>query len=198
MINYDNAPQLPPLPITQNSYSSSISADIEPKKSRSKIKIFLCAVGILFLLGFGLIGYLMYQGVKDSPQVQWTITNFLNDVSSNNFDSAYMLTSNDFKKSTPKEDFIKAMSLFKAQYSGFSEQKQTGFSVETNAGQPTLFKYSGVITYNDKDQGELSAVLVKEDNVWKILFIGVNVNLKRLEKFQQTNKSPVLGINVEK
>lgn len=171
---------------------------MQPEKPKSKWKKALIRIGILVLLLGLLFGYLILQGVKDAPKVQQKVTNFLQLVSNNDLETAYTLTSTQFKESTPKEDFIKAMSLFKAQYSGFKEQKQTGFSVEVNAGQPTLYKYSGTITYLDGDQGELAAVLLKEDGEWKILSIRVNVDIKRLEKFQQTDDKSVLGESTEK
>lgn len=171
---------------------------MQPEKPKSKWKKVLAIVGVLILLLMGLFGYLIFQGVKDSPQVQQKVTSFLNDVSNNDLDTAYNLTSTQFKESTSKEDFTKAMTLFKAQYTGFKEQKQTGFSVEANAGQPTLYKYSGAITYTDGDQGELAATLVKENGEWKILGIKVNVDIKRMEKYQQSNSNSVLGVSTEK
>jgi len=122
----------------------------------------------------------------------------LQDVSNNDLNTAYTLTSKQFRDATTMTDFSKAMPLLKAQFTGFKEQKQTGFSMEANAGQPTLYKYSGIITYTDGDQGELAAVLVKENSEWKILSINVNVSLKRGEKFQQTNSKSVLGISTER
>ncbi|OGH10354.1 MAG: hypothetical protein A2857_05590 [Candidatus Levybacteria bacterium RIFCSPHIGHO2_01_FULL_36_15] len=185
-----------PNQVSQQNYVQP--AYTQPEKPKSKWKKILAIFAVLILLGVALFGYLIFQGIKDAPQVQQKVTSFLSDVSNNDLETAYNLTSAQFKESTSKEDFTKARTLFKAQYAGFKEQKQTGFSVEANAGQPTLYKYSGAITYTDGDQGELSATLVKENGEYKILGIKVNVDIKRMEKFQQGSSDSVLGVGTEK
>ena len=160
---------------------------LEKPKSKSKLKIVLIVIGVLVLLGVFSIGLLVFKGVRDAPQVQQKVTFFLQNVSNNELETAYDLTSDEFKQSVTKEDFEKSMSLFKAQYSGFQKQEQVGFNVEATSGNPTLYQYSGVITYSNGDQGELEATLVKEEGEYKIQFIHVNVDLERLEKFQQSD-----------
>ena len=175
-------------PIYQQPYVQS------PKPKSNLKKIFLI-IGLLILLGVVGFGYLIFQGVKDAPRVGEKVTMFLEYASNDDLEGAYATTSTEFMKTTTKEDFVRAMSVFKAQYTGFKEQKQTGFSVETNTGKPTQYKYSGIITYTDGDKGEVTAVLVKENEVWKVYGISVNVTVERLEKFQQDNKNSVLGVS---
>lgn len=184
---------LPSDPILTQPLSSPLIEAPKPKTKPNKI---LLIIGILFLLGVVIIGYLLFQGVKDAPQVKAEVSNFMQLVSGGDLTNAYSLTSSGFKNSVSSEDFSSAMNSFKAQYSGFQDQKQTGFSVEANAGQPTIYKYSGIISYDDGDKGEVTAKLVKEDGKWKILYISVNVEVKRMQKFQQQTKDSVLGVSV--
>jgi hypothetical protein len=166
--------------------------DIPKKPKLTFKKILLIAI----LLIFGGLAFLFFQGVKEAPQVKAKVTNFMQLVSTNDFNSAYAQTSSLFKETISMNDFVNTMITFKAQYSGFKEQSQTGFSVEAKAGKPTQYKYSGVITYDDGDKGEVQAVLVKENGDWKFNSVKVNIDVKRIQKFQQQNKESVLGVSI--
>lgn len=183
-------------PVQQQSQSFQ-QASLQLEKPKSKWGNAIKIVGALLLLSLVLFGYLIFQGFKDAPEVQGRVTSFLQLASNGDLDRAYALTSKEFRAATTKEDFIDAMTLFEAQYSGFQNQQQTGFVVKANAGQPTLYEYSGIIYYIDGDQGDLEAVLVKEDDDYKILGITVNVDIKRLQKFQQGTSNSVLGVSIE-
>lgn len=170
-------------------------------KRKSKLKKTLMVIGVLVIVvgiiiaGALLLSSLIFKGVKDSPEVQSKVTNFMEHVSSESYQSAYALTSKDFKEVTPMDNFTRALSLFEAQYSGFQSQEQVGFYIEANAGQLTTYQYSAVVTYDNGDVGELLAVLVKEDGEYKILSMEVNVSIDRLEKFQQNSQDSVLGVS---
>lgn len=197
----DNPPPVSPgtQPVTTLPLSTiPASPPLPPSKSNSKWKKILLIIFGLFLLGGGLLGFLIYQGVKDAPQVQQEITTFLTTVSEGKYENAYSQTSSKFKEATSYEDFVKAMGLFKAQYSGFKEVSQTGFNIESNAGQPTVYSYSGTVMYDDGDQGQVAANLIKEDKEWKIISININVTIDRLEKFEQGSKDAVLGVSSQK
>jgi len=187
---------IPNSPLLNNSVPAPTT--IEPVKSKSSWKKILVIIVVVFLVGLGFFSYLLFQGVKDSPEVKQKVTSFLQNVSDNNLDTAYSLTSNDFKRATPKEDFVKSMQIFKAQYSGFKEQNQTGFKIVTNAGKPTQYQYTGEITYTDGDTGDLYATLIKENDEWRIYSIVVDIDIKRMEKFQQAQKDSVLGASTQK
>lgn len=180
------SPQSPNLTPSQPSY-------LQPEKPNSKWKKIFLIVGIFILLGVGSLGFLIFQGFKDAPEVKQKVTTFLQYVSNNDLDGAYSLTSSEFQKVSPREDFTKAMNLFKAQYSGFKEQTQTGFRIEANTGEPTQYQYRGEITYSDEDKGEVNATLIKEGGEYKIRGIKVKVDIKRMEKFQQNTLNSTLG-----
>jgi flagellar basal body-associated protein FliL len=188
----DTVPTPPPTPIQTQPLPPP---PVETPKPKSKWKKILLIIGIIFLIGVAGLGYLLFQGVKDAPQVSAQVSSFMQFVSTGDFSDAYSLTSSQFKNSLSQQDFNSAMISFKAQYSGFQSQKQTGFSVEANAGQPTLYKYTGAITYDNGDEGMVTANLVKEDGGWKILYIKVNIDVKRLQEFQQQDQSSVLGVS---
>jgi len=189
-ISSDPVSSPPPAPIQTQSLSPP---PVETAKPRSKPNKILLIIGILFLLGVAVVGYLMFQGIKDAPQVKAEVSSFMQLVSNGDLTNAYSLTSSQFKDSVSPEDFDSAMNSFKAQYSGFQDQKQTSFSVEAKTGQPTLYKYSGVVTYDNGDKGEVTAALVKEGGSWKILNIKVNIDVKRMQQFQQPTQKSVLG-----
>lgn len=150
--------------------------DIQSEKPRSKTKIIIiivAVIGALLLLGAGVLGFLIFQGVKDSSQVQQKVTSFLQYVSDSDLESAYKLTSDEFKQSTTFEDFNSETSLYKSQYSDFQKLDQTGFFIEAESGRPTTYKYSGTITYTEGDEGEVEAILIKEDGEYKIQYIYV-------------------------
>jgi hypothetical protein len=125
------------------------------------------------LLVVAFFGFLLFQGLKDAPQIQSKVTFFMQYVSKDNLNSAYDLTSKEFKKTYSLEEFENLISTFKYQYSDFEKQKQTGFTVESVSGQPTLYQYLGEITYTDGDKGGIDATLVKEEGEYKIQFIDV-------------------------
>ncbi len=176
-------PVIPPQP--------SNPATMIKRKSRTSVKKLLGIIGgiiILIITGFG---FLLYQGYKDGPEVAKSVTGFIQYVADKNIDQAYLLTSTEFKKTYPKEEFTKSMDLLEAQYSGFSEQKQTGFRIEANIGQPTLYKYSGTISYIDGDQGSIVANLIKEEGSYRIQWIEITIDVKRYDKFAQKNIPPL-------
>jgi len=168
----------------QSEQPKPASQEVSIKKPRSKKKILLLILVPLLLICCGVMVYLLSLGFSDSPQVQQKLTIFLQYLSNEEYDNAYALCSKDFKSQIPFSAFTKQMKLFKPQYTGFKSQEQTGFMVRANIGQPTVYEYSGAITYLDGDKGSLTAKLVKEDGEWKILYVSVNISAQRLEKFQ--------------
>jgi len=172
---------------------AEVPQEIKPKKS--KLKKALIIIGVILLICGGFLGTLLIKGVKDAPEVGDKISSFMQHVSDRKYHDAYALTSNDFKEATPVSEFTRAMSIFKAQYTDFQFQEQAGFHIEANAGEPTLYEYTGIITYADGDQGELFAVLVEEGGEYKISYIEVNVPLDRIEKFQKSEQKSVFGVS---
>ena len=123
--------------------------DIQPEKPKSKTKIIIsivAIVGTILLLGAGVVGFLIFQGVKDSSQVQQKVTSFLRYVSSSDLESAYKLTSDEFKQTTTLESFNSEISLYKSQYSDFQKLDQTCFFIEAESVRPTTYEYAGTIT----------------------------------------------------
>jgi uncharacterized protein HemX len=161
--------QTPPQILTQQ----PVAPEPEVPKPKSKLKLILIVIAVLVFLGVVFFGFLLFQGVKDAPQVQYKVTSFMQNVSDGNLESAYGLASKEFKQTTSLTEFEKSVSLYKHQYSDFQKQDQTGFSVESQSGQPTLYQYTGIITYTDGDQGDIDATLVKEAGEYKIQYIEV-------------------------
>jgi len=85
------------------------------------------------ILGIVLLGLLIFKGIKDAPEVQDKVTSFMQNISTENYEDAYVLTSKDFKEISSMEEFARTMSLYKAQYTEFQSQEQIGFNVEANA-----------------------------------------------------------------
>jgi len=181
------------VPIAQT--YTQLPVEVEPKP-QSKAKKVLLVLGVLLLLGIVVGGYAFYQGVKDGPMVSQEVTTFLQYAAANDVTSAYSMTSSEFKKEVSKEKMSQLFTL-KSNFADFKEQSQTGFTVSKNVGQPTLYKYSGKIIYTDGGEGTVEATMVKEDGVWKILGIYVNVGMERLQKYQQAVNSPVLGVSTQ-
>lgn len=174
--------QIPPVPLTSTNIQPTDT--LKMKKTDKKWKI-LTLVGVAILLVIAFFGILFFQGIKDAPQIQQKITTFLQDASSGNYDAAYALMSKQLQGVLSLNDFEQTIKQNgNAQYSGFEEQKQTSFKVQTSAGQPNLYIYTGIITYTDGSQGEVYAQLVNESGDWKINDIKVNVSENRIKKFQ--------------
>ena len=146
-----------------------------------KRKLIVGGILVIVLPLLGLLGYLLFQGIGDAQKVQQRVTSFLSEVSSGNYENAYVQTSQIFKKSTTEEEFANSASALSPQYSDFQSQKQTGFSVEANLGQPTLYNYSGLINYTDGSKGVLEAVLTKEDGEWRLVSVDVTVGSSRTD-----------------
>jgi hypothetical protein len=170
----------------------------EPEKKKNIWKIILLTIVGVIVVGVAILGFLIFQGIQDAPEIEKTVTEFLVNVSTSNLEAAYKLTSEDFKKSTPREDFATMLTQFEAQYSGFQDQSQTGFYVRADAGKPTFYDYTGTVTYTDGDSGEVTATLLKENGEWKILGIEISIDANRLRKFNSANSSSVLGVSTEK
>lgn len=148
-------------------------AQKEQPKTKSKLKIVLAIIGTLVLLVVVFFGFILFQSLKDAPQIQKKVSSFMQYVSKDDFNSAYYLTSKEFKKTYTLGEFEKLVSTYNYQYSDFEKQKQTGFVVEAVSGQPTLYQYIGEITYTNGDKGSIDATFVKEEGAYKIQFIDV-------------------------
>lgn len=150
-------------------------SDLQPDKpsSKSKIIIVLVIFGLFLLVGAGIFGFLIFKGIEESSQAQLKLTSFLRHVSNNDLGSAYNLTSSEFKQVTTLENFEEEINLYKAQYSDFQKLEQTGFNIEAQTGRPTTYQYSGIIKYTDGDEGEVEAILIKEEGDYKVQYIYV-------------------------
>lgn len=165
-----------------------------PKSKKGKLFLSL-TVFLIFLFVF--FGNLFYKGVKEGPAVNSVVTSFLQNVSSGEFETAYSQTSEEFKKKVPQDDLEFLASENPAQYKGFKSLNQTGFKVNKNAGEPTVYTFFGDITYDNGDKGTVDAKLVKENSEYKILYIYVDVDLDRAKEFSQKKKNSVLGASTE-
>ncbi len=100
--------------------------------------------------------------------------------------NAYALTTQTFQQSVSEEGFFQVMQQDKPQYSGFRGLTQTGFRVVANAGQPVLYEYSGSITYDNGDIGQVAATLSNESGQYEIQGINVTITPARLAEFQNS------------
>ena len=159
-----------------------------PKKKFGWKTIVLIVIAVL-VAGFA---YMIYQGVSDSPLVHAKLESFLQNVSDGDYDGAYTLTSVEFKDEVTRSDFTVFMDSSKAMYSDFGSLEQTGFVIESNNGQ-TVFNYEGIITYTDGNTGDLTSVLVKRDDEYRIVNVNVSVDMERINKYPLSGNDSVLG-----
>lgn len=140
------------------------------KKSNSKTKIIIIVtiVVALLIVGAGVIGFLVFQGIQEASHVQQKITIFLKHTSKGDFESAYQLTSTEFKQTTTFVDFKSDITSLPGHYSDFENLEQTGFYIEAKSGQPTVYQFSGIITYINGDEGDVETTLIKEDGEYRI------------------------------
>lgn len=183
-------PQNNPDPLQSQTFTT---VHPEPKKRSLLKKILIFIVSLIILIAI-VAGFFIFKGFKDAPQVQDKVTSFMEYASLEKYSDAYSLTSKAFKNMTSLDDFTRILSLYKAQYSGFQSQEQSGFYIQSNTGQPVQYQYTGDITYSGGDLGVVKAVLIKEGGEYKISSIFVTVSIDRAEKFQQTEKDNVLGV----
>lgn len=160
------------------------------KKQKNK-KVIACISGCLLLIilimvgaGFGFfsLGKVMFEGSKEASR---NITNYLELISSNNISDAYDLTSKDFKKEFPEQKFSEMMSSYEYEprFKHFKSQRLTSIKInQTN--DKKIYIYSGEITYDDGDKGQLNATLIREGDEAKIQEIDVKVGWERTKKFR--------------
>lgn len=159
-----------------------------PKANRKNLMVviisllFVCICSCILLLYFFVIAPFI-QSDKENPVIQEKLTTFLQNVSSDNIEGAYALTSELFKDTQSLQEFRESINLYEAQYSGFSDLIPTKTFYNIAPWSARTCDYSGVITYNDGDSGTVTAILIKEGNEWKIQAISVNVDLKRYNDF---------------
>ena len=173
--------------------STAIDVNEGPKKSKKK-KVFLI-IGLIILLVSAALGWMLYIGIRDASEVTQLGDSFLSAYSENNLSTAYQLTSNEFQKTVPFEDFETMRSISRAQFSDYQSLEQTGFNVQSEVGRPTTYQLFGIVTYINNDEGEAEITFVKENGLWKINSANISVSLERLEQFEQNQENSVLGVH---
>jgi len=154
-------------------------------KPRSRIKKILLIIGIVIAVFAVVFGLLIFKGFKDKPLVEAKVVEYMQLVSNQEFEKAYNdIASERFKAQITLEKFIEATELFEPQYSGFQKLEFASFSVRKNSGAPTIYEYSGIITYSNGDKGELSAFLEQENGEYKIDGINVKISPERAMLFR--------------
>jgi hypothetical protein len=161
----------------QQTQINSVPAGIGAKP-KGKFKKVLIGLGVLIIILIASFGFLAIKGLKDRPIVEGVITEYMQLVSNGNFEDAYNnLTSSQLKSALSFDEFEKTTNLFKAQYSGFNKLEFKGFKITTNTSSPTIYSYSGIVTYANGNTGDLIANLVKEDGKYKIAGINIDISL---------------------
>lgn len=135
------------------------------KKSNKVLKIVLITLGVFF----GLIA-LIFVIVNTSTKEPLKVSNdFLAAFTASDSETAYSLTSSDFKESVSASEFETFFNEYKVL--PFSEAKVIGKSIEkTNALETATITYS--LEY-DSEEYTIENVLIKENDQWKVLSMSV-------------------------
>lgn len=152
------------------------------KISRWKI---VGVIVLLIIVVLGLIFYKLIGGVlKYKPEAEQDVTALLTAASKDDVDGVYSVISSQFKQTYTKDQISKLLQANKYRFSGFSFQKSTTFKgFNSTEYKNTIYEYEGDITYSDGFKGHVTAKLVSEDGVLKIMYINVDTDPKRLNKF---------------
>jgi hypothetical protein len=145
-----------------------------PPKPKLRIRSWVIAVVAGLLIGacVGGIAYVFLQGFEESGEAKAELTTFLERISTGDVRGAYDQLTDETKLAIRFEDFARTPQ--EPQFSGFAKLKTVGWNINLQTGADTTLLYNGVITYQQGDQGELEAQLVKQSGVWKISSITVN------------------------
>lgn len=161
----------------------------EKPQPKSRRKVLLLGGAVVIILAAAIAAYFAFRGaqnvVKEADLAEEQLVFLLQLISDKKFEEAYALMSRKVQEAQPQEEFSVALSELEAHYSGFKNLSQAGFHVEKKSGQPTIYEYSGTVTYTDGDTGDIEATLVKEKGQWKIEYVYVEISAERLEKFKK-------------
>jgi flagellar basal body-associated protein FliL len=186
--------------LNQVSSSPEISEGANiPRKSNTKKKILILLsiviiwVLIVVLLFVAIFGSVLWQ--TNPKEQRTTVSNFLEATSKQDYDSAYNLTSTEFKQVVPERNFAQTMSSSKSMYSEFKSLENFTFSETSRAKSwHSLYSYSGRITYQDGGQGNVYVDLVKEGDGMKIINIYVDIPPSRSEEFNEKPSNSPIGV----
>ncbi len=156
----------------------------QPKK-RSRLKIVFISLASLFLLGLLAFGLLSFYGYKNAHAITASVKSFLQATSNGNLDGAYALTTQNLHDTISRAEFTKTIDDSKAQFTDFERIETIHYKDSIVHDGHVYFGLIGTVTYTDGHQGELSAILLKEDGEWRVAGIEVDVSPARLEKFQE-------------
>lgn len=143
---------------------------------------------IILIIAIVAIGaFLLLRNVKkELPALEKQVTVFLEYAANSGVDSAHTMLAEGFKKKMTKEALASFFAQNKPLFSGFKSQVNTGYSANTDVGSPTVYSYTGDITYDNGDIGEVSAKFIKENGELKLVGINVKVDPKRIEDFNSS------------
>jgi hypothetical protein len=147
-------------------------------------------VGSLVLLGFLLgtaLGCAPTRHVRHAEPgagpARQEVATFLQYAARNEVDNAYALLSEEARRTTTREQMAQLLAS-RELFTGYSQLRQITFQTQAVVGQPARYHYSGTIIYTDGEQGQVTAVLVKDRGALKLSRIQVTVSPQRVARFQ--------------
>ena len=119
------------------------------------------------------------------------MTEMMQLISEKEYDKAFTLTSAEFQKNTVRESFEALINTDtgKALFTGFQSLSFDEFTVNSGTQYGTYYEYSGTVSYDNGDLGDILVRLVREDSVLKVNYFNIKVSPERVLSFQPEKKA---------
>ncbi|TAH53650.1 MAG: hypothetical protein EYC68_02590 [Chloroflexota bacterium] len=173
------------MPQSELPQPTTVNPPAPAKRSRKRLVIVVGALVLAILISIPICqffaGFLgsFPEEMKNTSQV---IDEYLTAMARKDVNGAYQLLSDKAKTQTPLnqvETLVTGNNYFI--FSDYREHSFTGFEM-TQVGVDKLAEITGNVEYEGNFVGEYSAVLVKENGVWKIQAIYVNAPAEKIGK----------------
>lgn len=132
----------------------------------------LLVIGVVVVLIIGFVAYQLYSVRKEGPfaaEAKTKVFSFIEYIAKNDVEAAYKLTSTGFKAEVDKQKFTDFVTKLRADgLANLEAQREIGFSIQHNAGKPTIYSYKSEVKTTDGKIGQVTTSLVQEDGELKI------------------------------
>ncbi|MFC2074735.1 DUF4864 domain-containing protein [Bdellovibrionota bacterium] len=134
-----------------------------PKKKRRVLRFFAWAAGCLVVI----VAITLFIAMAATSKPTKVARNFLGDLSDQQLEQAYNLTSSQFKASVPPEQFVR----FTKQYPILTSPSNISFSHRSvENGVATV---AGKITSTTGDVAPITVMVIKEKDDWRVLSLSL-------------------------
>lgn len=163
----------------------------------SRFKKVLIILSLTIVLVFGVWAYIVWTTSKEIPWIERDINAFLVLMSNEDYEKAYEMFSNKYKKEENFETFRKSIlpgkdTFLEYKPNSFRPAKATRFLHPLN---PSTLRYVGEISYLNGGKAEVTATFILENNDWRLYLLEVNPINRESEKNNPFKTNGILNEN---